>query len=118
IRTICLCAVLGATGSAQLFEIASVKDNASDSRTATFEFSADRVTIRNTFLGIVIQRAYGLDEIQLPKAPAVPLMLAKYDIEAKAERPATRRELLEMLRNLLADRFKLSFHWETKEVSG
>jgi uncharacterized protein (TIGR03435 family) len=104
--------------AAQQFEIASVKANASDGLTGTFEFSADRVTVRNTYLGIVIQRAYGLDELQLPKASAVPVMLAKYDIDAKAEHPVSRREMLAMLRNLLADRFQLKFHWETKEVAG
>jgi uncharacterized protein (TIGR03435 family) len=117
-RVICVCALIAAACSGQQFEIASIKANTSDSRTGTFEFSSDRVTIRNTHLGIVIQRAYGLDEIQLPKASAVPLLLAKYDIDAKAEHAAGRRELLEMLRNLLVDRFKLSFHWETKDVSG
>src|SRR5262249_27034156 len=117
-RTICLCAVLAAACAAQQFEIASIKANTSPDRAGSFESSADRLIIRNTYLGIVIQRAYGLDEIQLPKASAGPVLLAKDDIEAKAEHAASRRELLEMLRNLLVDRFKLSFHWETKEVSG
>ena len=111
-------ALCATTAIAQQFEIASIKANTSSDRAGSLEFSADRVIIRNTYLGMVIQRAYGLDEIQLPKASAVPLMLAKYDIDAKAEHAASRRELLEMLRNLLVDRFKLSFHWETKEVSG
>src|SRR5262249_10707693 len=81
---------------AQQFEIASVKANTSDSRVGSFELSADRLTARNTYLGVLIQRAYGLDEMQLPKASAVPVMLAKYDVDAKAPHPANRAELLAM----------------------
>lgn len=44
---------------------------------------------------------------------------SRFDIEAKAENPArTQEELLEMLRVLLADRFKLKFSRETKLESG
>jgi uncharacterized protein (TIGR03435 family) len=45
---------------------------------------------------------------------------AAFNIEAKAESPAktTEGELLEMVRSLLADRFRLSFHREMREVSG
>ncbi len=43
----------------------------------------------------------------------------KYDIEAAASDPsASRVELRRMLQNLLADRFKLKVHEETKEVNG
>jgi uncharacterized protein (TIGR03435 family) len=43
-----------------------------------------------------------------------------YDIEAKAANTATvtRAELIEMLHQLLADRFKLKLQRETKEVAG
>jgi uncharacterized protein (TIGR03435 family) len=42
----------------------------------------------------------------------------RFAIEAKAENPATERELQEMLQNLLAERFKLQFHYEQREVDG
>jgi|SRR5579883_608169 len=44
----------------------------------------------------------------------------EYDIEAKADHvgSATNAQLLSMLRQLLADRFKLKFHTEPKEVKG
>ncbi len=44
----------------------------------------------------------------------------RFDLEAKAENPATAGEadLQTMLQNLLADRFKLKFHWETREIDG
>jgi uncharacterized protein (TIGR03435 family) len=44
---------------------------------------------------------------------------SRFDVEAKADNPsATQEELLEMLRNLLADRFKLKAAYETKEEAG
>ena len=44
---------------------------------------------------------------------------SRFDVEAKAENPsATQAELLEMLRTLLADRFKLKVASETKQESG
>jgi uncharacterized protein (TIGR03435 family) len=44
---------------------------------------------------------------------------SRFDVEAKAENPsATQEELLQMLRTLLADRFKLKIARETKQESG
>ncbi len=44
----------------------------------------------------------------------------RYDLEAKAEDPSTATEaaLVGMLQRLLADKFKLKFHWETREIDG
>src|SRR6185295_323926 len=38
-----------------------------------------------------------------------------YDVEAKAERPMTQAELKQMLQQLLAERFKLKLHRESRE---
>jgi uncharacterized protein (TIGR03435 family) len=44
---------------------------------------------------------------------------SRFDVEAKTENPsATHAELISMLQTLLADRFKLKFHRETKDVPG
>src|ERR1700679_3438070 len=39
-----------------------------------------------------------------------------YDIEAKAEHPASRQQIHLMLQSLLAERFNLRLHRETKEL--
>jgi uncharacterized protein (TIGR03435 family) len=41
----------------------------------------------------------------------------RYDVEAKAEGNASQQQRLEMLRTLLAERFKLRFHYESKETA-
>ena len=40
-----------------------------------------------------------------------------WDIQAKAPRPSSMDDLHEMFKTLLADRFKLRFHYETKDMS-
>jgi uncharacterized protein (TIGR03435 family) len=40
-----------------------------------------------------------------------------YDLNAEAEKPSSIEELHIMLQNLLTERFKLRFHFETKEMS-
>jgi uncharacterized protein (TIGR03435 family) len=98
------------------FDVASIKANKGDTRPSDFSVGVDRLTARNTFLGILIMRAYNVDETQLPTN--VPLLLERYDIDAKAERPGSRAEMMLMLRTLLTERFKLSLRLEKKEVSG
>ncbi len=62
----------------------------------------------------LIQQAYGVSDLQISGLPA---QLGRFDIEGKTEGLHTRSELLQMLQTLLADRFKLMLHRETKELS-
>ncbi len=41
----------------------------------------------------------------------------RYDIEARTPAPATKDQMRLMMQSLLAERFKLKVHWETREVS-
>jgi uncharacterized protein (TIGR03435 family) len=42
----------------------------------------------------------------------------RYDIDATAGHPVSRRDIVRMLQALLTDRFKVSLHRETKEALG
>src|ERR1043165_4231135 len=44
------------------------------------------------------------------------LNTARFDVVAKGKTDATRPETMEMLQSLLADRFKLKFHNDTREL--
>ena len=61
-------------------------------------------------------QAYGLQPYQLPDA----LMTEpdRYNVMAKVPPGTTREQLRLMLQALLAERFKLTFHYERKEVQG
>jgi uncharacterized protein (TIGR03435 family) len=74
-----------------------------------------RWTARNVNLQMMILTAYGIQRYQLIGGPAW-LESDGYDIEAKAEGEASNAQMLLMLQSLLADRFKLAVHRETKEL--
>ena len=64
----------------------------------------------------LIQAAYGVADYQVIGGPGW-LTNERYDIEAKAANPdATKADINAMLQTLLADRFKLQFHRETKDI--
>ena len=70
----------------------------------------------NVPLRLVIQVAYRLRNDQVIGGPGW-IDTDRWDINAQAERPSTTEQLHIMLRNLLADRFELQFHRDTKERS-
>jgi len=72
------------------------------------------VTILNTSLKAVVQWAYHMQAIQV-QGPAW-LDSNRYDIVAKSSEAASPERLRQMMQTLLADRFKLVFHRETKEM--
>src|SRR5688572_9729791 len=77
-----------------------------------------RFTATNTSLRMLIMTAYELQqEAQLTGGPPE-LLTAKYDITARVANTATiaMKELPQLLRTLLADRFKLKTHTETREL--
>jgi uncharacterized protein (TIGR03435 family) len=77
-----------------------------------------RFTATNTPLQMLIMAAFELQqEAQLVGGPPA-LLAAKYDITARVADTATisMKELPQLLRSLLADRFKLKAHTETREL--
>jgi len=101
------------------FEVASIKPNKSGDGRVMFGMQpGGRFTATNTPLRMLISVAYELkQEAQLVGGPA-DLLAAKYDITAKAEGNKTleTKELPPLLRALLADRFKLKTHTESREL--
>jgi uncharacterized protein (TIGR03435 family) len=76
--------------------------------------------ITSARLSHLIAIAYNVQIPSIKGGPEFVWGAERFDIEAKAENPstATEAQLLAMLQNLLADRFRLKIHRETKEVSG
>jgi uncharacterized protein (TIGR03435 family) len=74
------------------------------------------ITARSTTLKEAIEEAYGVRDYQLSGGPNW-LDSDAYAIEATAGRAASSGELRLMFQSLLASRFKLVFHRETKELS-
>lgn len=90
-----------------------------------FAVTGDRVNIRYFTISRLIAVAYGLKTF-----PALPNPMARsqdlqslmsgqtFDITAKIPEGVSADRALEMLQALLADRFKLSFHRETRQAAG
>ena len=74
---------------------------------------------RNYPLQDYIELAYGIQPYQLAHTAPVSLddLIARYDIIAKAQEAVPLPQMKLMLQSLLADRFGLAIHRETKELS-
>jgi uncharacterized protein (TIGR03435 family) len=113
--SIFLCAARGQ--SRQAFEVASIHPAANDTRNTRFDMpGSGRLSVTSVTLRALIRSAWMIQDSQVAGGPGW-LDSDRYDIEAKsggAER-IDNAELQRLLQSLLADRFKLQYHWETRE---
>jgi uncharacterized protein (TIGR03435 family) len=116
--------IVGCAAYGQTFEVASVKASQAPEPggrgmhgggRGPVEHSPGTISLRNASLAAAIQYAYDVKEFQLT-GPGW-LNSERYDIFAKAASAAPEAELRIMLQGLLAERFKLALHRETKEMS-
>jgi len=108
------------------FEVASIKPNKSGSGGSRSSFDSGRFTATNVGVKTLLQYdAYGIPSAQIMGAPAW-LNSERFDIVAKVDDATAERMksfsdeqesnfLRQLVQQLLADRFKLVVHWETKE---
>src|ERR1035438_6757936 len=106
------CALFG-----QAFEVASVKPAEWDPKAKVCMCeSPGTVGYRLTPLKYIIRRAYNLQDLQVVGPDW--LMSERFNIDAKLPRGASMKELPAMMKTLLAERFKLAAHTDTKELAG
>jgi uncharacterized protein (TIGR03435 family) len=100
------------------FEVATIKPSAPDQKGKGFGFRGGHFVTRNTNLNDLIAFAYGLHAKQIVDAPAW-FGADLYDIEAKpdAEGRPSSKQMQTMVQKLLADRFKLTFHHDKRELA-
>jgi uncharacterized protein (TIGR03435 family) len=102
--------------SAGVFEVASVKPNTSGADGIGIDTQpGERLTVTNASLRNLITFGYRIQDNQLVGGPDWQ-RTARFDVLAKAEKEGTTEELLAMLRPLLAERFKLVVHNESREM--
>jgi len=114
-----------ASADAPVFTVVSIKPNTSGSGRSNLDLQpGGRFIAINVALQGLVRVAYGDDGPLTQDRLAVSetwaerraVMSEKYDIQATAERELTQRDLPGALRQLLADRFKLTVHRETRAV--
>ena len=100
------------------FEVATVKPSKPDQPGKAFLVRGVEFTTINTTLNDLITFAYGVQQKQVVSGPSW-MDTDKWDIEAQPDVPGTpnRQQLRTMVQKLLADRFQLKFHKDTKELS-
>jgi uncharacterized protein (TIGR03435 family) len=104
----------------QSFEVASVKVSRSTGGRITMSggpgtSDPGRISYTNITLRRVLLASYDVKSYQLIGPDW--LDIARFDIAAKIPEGATKEELQAMLRELLASRFKMTTHRESKELS-
>ncbi|HLK65274.1 MAG TPA: TIGR03435 family protein [Bryobacteraceae bacterium] len=114
------CAILCASGLAfgqseasLRFEVASIKPSNADPSSSGVHSGNGRLTAENVTLKRCIMAAYGIGPNQILGGPDW-LDSDRFDIDAKGERPDA--DVMTMLRSLMAERFKLALHRETKPI--
>jgi uncharacterized protein (TIGR03435 family) len=103
------------------FEVASVKPSDPNASGPFGSFpmmlpqGTGRISISNMPLRLLIRMVYGLQDFQVVGGPTWQTS-SKFDITAKAyDGTTTTADLMPLLKTLLADRFKLKTHMETRE---
>ena len=102
------------------FEVATVKQNKLDDRIVTVNLSpGGRFDARGYTLVLLMQRAYGVMDWNVTGGPGW-IRMDRWDVSAKAGTSATltEKQLQPLLQSLLAERFKLKVHRDSKETAG
>jgi uncharacterized protein (TIGR03435 family) len=102
------------------FEVASIKLIPADRARCCFSMSplGGTFAARNISMSVLVEMAYGVDDTQISGMDRLGDEL--YDVSAKPENGVvlTQTRLQPMLRALLAERFTLVTHRETKDIAG
>jgi uncharacterized protein (TIGR03435 family) len=111
-----------ASANGQEFEVASIRPSAPpNSQRIRVDFDGGpgtvdptRFTCRNCSLSMLVMHAYNVQYHQVAGLNARSGEL--YDIAARVPEGATKAEFRSMLQKLLRDRFRMTSHYETKEM--
>lgn len=103
---------------ARHFEITAVRENRSGSeRDSGVNINGTKISATNLSLRIMMQQAYGVLDFQIIGGPNW-LSTARFDLQADTGdgQPISNAEFGPMLQQLLADRFHLTVHHETRPM--
>lgn len=98
------------------FEAATIKLNTSIRVGYNSQFDPERFTFTNGTVQTLIENAYRLKAFQIIGGPNW-INSDKWDIAAKAEGPTSISQKFDMVKTLLADRFRMKSHFESRELS-
>jgi uncharacterized protein (TIGR03435 family) len=98
------------------FDVASIKLHPGQTDGVTFaDREGGRLNVVNNPIFNIIDNAYGISKYQLIGAPDW-VDSERYDIEARGPATAGHKEMMLMVQTLLADRFAMRAHFETRDM--
>jgi uncharacterized protein (TIGR03435 family) len=117
IKALLLFAAFAAAAQTPAFDAASIRPNTSQGGISAIRITAGRASMENCSLKKIMLNAYGIpdDREYMIDGPEW-LTSEHFDIEAKfpADKPVT--QIRQMLQTMLADRFRLTLHKETRQL--
>jgi len=114
---VALSSVSHTLGQAPAFDVSSVKPNVSEARPLFQPRRNGTLSVVNTPLRTIILRAYELHDSRLIGEPDW-IASTRFDVEARVDPPPPTGPdaLMPLLRTLLAERFRLRVHTETRDM--
>ena len=101
-----------------VFEVASIKSNTSGGFIMNFSFQpGGQLVMVNAPVMMLLLQSYRIPDYRIVGVPAW-ARSARYDILAKADGDPPPEQMQQMARSLLAQRFRLSAHMETRDQDG
>ena len=119
---VCVSVTLSAQAPGPTFDVASVRRAVPGETGGRVQFPpGGRFRAENVSIDFILQQVYGVRDFQIVAAPEWRAIIAdgygtRYYIEASGTASATERDVKEMAKALLADRFALRLHTETREL--
>ena len=111
-----LAAVLLGRAQTASFEVASVIENPSlPAGGSSLRITPEQLDAPSYPLQALVSLAHGISGARITGWPEW-TRTARYDVRAKTGKPSTRQEVLAMLQTLLAQRFSLKVHRETRQM--
>lgn len=106
-----------ATAAGPAFDVASIKPSDPAARRMSVDaMSGGKLTARSVSLSWLVQFAWHLESYQLSGGPGW-MSTSRYDVIARAEDPSAGNDRIRLMtQTLLADRFALKVHTESKEL--
>ncbi len=113
-----LAAVMPASSQSPTFDAASVKVSNVGNNSSTWHSRTGYLVMKNQTLQRLVMIAYGFNDEQRVLGGPSWATSDRFDVEARAAGPSNNPELLLMLQKLLAERFQLAIHRDTRNGSG
>jgi uncharacterized protein (TIGR03435 family) len=110
-----LLALTPAFGQGPVFEAVSIKANRSGDARSSFRGTLSGISVTNQTVTDIIRNVWNVNRLQIVGGPSW-AGEDRFDIEARASGKAGRDELVAMMKTMLAERFNLAVHQETRPI--